>query len=218
MRRRGLVVVMTGLLVGGTGVNADNVTDAIAEAQAAYQAGRIGGSQAALQRALQRLAEQAAAIHADALPAPLPGWRPEEASISGRAGPGGLRARTTVARRYINARGQHVTVGIVTGASMLNEVDRMLGGLTTGNPARDQRMQWVQVGREFASQSYDGTLRMFVGGHIIVVVDGNASADAIRADAEAVDLGRLTLPGSGGGRVAPSRSLRPRPCAGRPSR
>jgi hypothetical protein len=167
------------------------VTDAIAEGRTAYEAGRIAAAQDALQRALQRLAEQAAVLHAEALPAPLPGWRAGESSISGRAGPGGTGARTQVARSYINAEGRHVTVGIVTGASMLNEIDRMLGGLTTGSPAGDRRMMWVPVGRELASRSGDGALRMFVGGHIIMVVDGNAGPGDILAYAEAVDFARL---------------------------
>jgi hypothetical protein len=185
------LVGLLGTIVLAGPTHADDVADAIAEGRAAYEAGRIPAAQDALQRALQRLAGQAAVLHTAALPAPLPGWRIQDTSVSGNAGLGGTAARTQVARSYVNAEGRLVTVGIVTGASMRSEVDRMLGGLTTGNPSSDERMRWVRVGRELASQTYDGTLRMFVGGQIIVVVDGSAGPGAILAYAEAVDFARL---------------------------
>lgn len=164
---------------------ADDVLSAIDQARKAYQSGDLGSAKQSLDLASQLIGQKNAESFAALLPAPLPGWKAEQAQTSaiGAVGFGASQATRT----YTNAKGDHVEVQITGDSAIIAQIATFLA-----NPGIAGAMGKVtRVGALNAIVGADGDIHMVVANKFLVLVQGSAPADAKMAYAHAVDVARL---------------------------
>jgi hypothetical protein len=187
MRRTVLLSAAAAAMLAAAPARADDIANAMTEAQRAYQGGQIQAAQTALQEALQLLSQRAAAGLAAALPAALPGWTAEEPQSSA-AGVAGLFGGSSASRTYRNAQDQSVEIQVMSDNPMIAQLGPILA-----NPMLAGAMgRLVRIGEQRAIQGNDGNVQMLVDNRILVLVQGDAPADAKLAYARAINVARLS--------------------------
>lgn len=178
--------LFVGLLLTTAPARADEIGDAIAEAGRAWQGGNAGATRAALEEALQFLSQRGADQMGKALPAPLPGWT-SAAADSSTAGLGLLGGGSQASRRYENAQGQHVQIQVTADSPVIAQL-----AMVMANPAMAGAMgRLVRIGSQRAIVDSDNDIQMLVDNRILVVINGDAPAEAKLAYARAIDLAKL---------------------------
>lgn len=175
------LTLATLLACAGT-AQADDIKDAIQEALKAYDQGDMAGAKENLGYATQLLNEKGADTLASALPAPLPGWKADDAQSSAAGAAlfgGGLQASRTY-----NKGDQYVSVEIVGDSPMLSQMMMIMG-----NPALAGSMgKSVRIGKQRGIQDENGKLMLIVNNRFMVSVEGDAAQADKQAYAEAVKL------------------------------
>ncbi len=166
---------------------ADDILDAIDGARKAYQSGDMANAKQSLDVASQLIAQKNAEAFSALLPAPLSGWKAENAQATavGAAMFGGASAAT---RTYTNGNDQTVEVSITGDSAMVMQFGPMLN-----NPALAGAMgKLVKIGDLRAIQTNEGDVLMLVAGKILVHVQGSADATSKLRYAQAIDVAKLS--------------------------
>jgi hypothetical protein len=187
MRRPFLAALAALPLLFPAVASADEIADALTEATRAYQAGQIGAARTAMQEAVQLLAQRTAADLAKALPAPLDGWKAEEAEAS-TASLGFLGGGSQATRTYRNNASQDVQIQVTADSPLLAQLTMFLN-----NPAIAGAMgKMIRVGSQRAIQTNNNEIQMMVSNRIVVTITGSAPVEAKLAYAQAIDLAKLS--------------------------
>ena len=164
---------------------ADDILSAIDQARKAYQSGDLANAKQSLDLASQLIGQKNAEGFAALLPAPLPGWKAEQAQTSavGAVGFGASQA----SRAYTNVKGDNVEVQITGDSVIIAQIATFLA-----NPGIVGAMGKVtRVGTLNAIIGSDGDIHMVVANKFLVLVQGSAPADAKMTYARAVDVAKL---------------------------
>jgi hypothetical protein len=173
-------------VAGPTFAFADDITDAMDQARKAYQSGDYGTAKQSLDLASQLIGQKNAEGFAALLPAPLSGWKAEEAQVSavGQVAFGASSAT----RRYENAKGENVEVQITGDSAMIMQFATLLS-----NPGIAGAMgKLVKVADQRAIQTREGDVHIVVANKFLITVSGSADAASKMAYAQAVNYGKLT--------------------------
>ena len=173
-------------LVGSAALAADDIVEAMDQARKAYQAGNLAKAKEQLDLASQLIGQKNAEAFAALLPAPLAGWKAEQAqtAASGAVGFGA----STASRAYTNAKGNNVEVQITGDSALVTQFATLLA-----NPQIAGAMgKVVRVGNQRAIQNPEGDINMVVANKYMIVVSGSADAAAKLAYAQAVDVTKLS--------------------------
>jgi hypothetical protein len=183
-----LRTVILGLAIGAAAmpaVAADDILEAIDQARKSYQSGDMAGAKQSLDLASQLIGQKNAESFATLLPAPLPGWKAEQAQTNSMSILGGASAAT---RQYTNAKGDTVEISITGDSALIMQFAPMLA-----NPAMAGAMgKLVRVGNQRAIQTQDGDLMMMVNNKYLINVQGSADAASKLSYAQAVDVAKLS--------------------------
>ena len=173
------------LLVAMNAALADDVTDALDAARKAYQAGDFAAAKQSADLASQLIGQKNAEAFAALLPAPLAGWKAEQAQTAA-TGSVGFGA-STASRTYTNAKGDTVELQITGDSAMVTQFAALLS-----NPQIAGAMgKIVRVGNQRAIQNADGDMNIVIANKYMVVVSGSADAAAKLSYAQAVDVAKL---------------------------
>ena len=187
MRRPILFALAALPLLLPAAARADDIADALAEATRAYRAGEIGAARMSMQEAVQLLAQRTAADMGKALPAPLDGWKAQEAEAS-TAGLGFMGGGSQATRIYRNGAGQDVQIQVTADSPLLAQMTMFLN-----NPAIAGAMgKLIRVGSQRAIQTNNNEIQMMVNNRILVSITGSAPAEAKLAYAQAIDIAKLS--------------------------
>ena len=187
MRRALTLSLLILPLLAAPPTRADEIGDAIGEAARAYQAGDLPAARSALEEALQFLAQRGADRLARALPAPLAGWKAEDAEAN-TAGAALLGGGSQASRRYENAQGQTVQIEVTADSPMIAQIATLMN-----TPALVGSMgRLIRIGSQRAIQTSDNNIQMVVENRILVSIVGDAPVDAKLAYARAIDMAKLT--------------------------
>jgi hypothetical protein len=166
---------------------ADDILDAIDGARKAYQSGDMQNAKQSLDLASQLIGQKNAEAFAALLPAPLPGWKAEQAQANA-VGASIFGGASAASRSYTSAKGDNVEVSITGDSAMLMQFGPMLN-----NPALAGAMgKLIKVGSQRAIQTNDGDVLMMVGNKFMIHVQGSADAASKLAYAQAVDVAKLS--------------------------
>jgi hypothetical protein len=164
---------------------ADDITEAIDQARKAYQSGDMTTAKQSLDLASQLIGQKNAEGFAALLPAPLAGWKAEQAQTNSVSILGGASAAT---RQYTNAKGDTVDVSITGDSALIMQFAPMLA-----NPAMAGAMgKLVKVGNQRAIQTQDGDVMMVINNKFMINVQGTADAASKLSYAQAVDVAKLS--------------------------
>jgi len=166
---------------------ADDILDAIDQARKAYQAGDMANAKQSLDLASQLIGQKNAEGFAALLPAPLPGWKAEQAQANaiGAAMFGGA---SNASRNYRNAKDDTVEVSITGDSAIIMQFAPMLS-----NPAMAGAMgKLIRIGDQRGIQTTDGNIMMLVANKFMVQVQGSADAASKLSYAQAVDVAKLS--------------------------
>jgi hypothetical protein len=180
------IALCAALLAAATPAFADDITDAMDQARKAYQAGNYGTAKQSLDLASQLIGQKNAEGFAALLPAPVSGWKAEEATTSavGQVAFGASSA----SRRYENAKGENVEVQITGDSAMIMQFATLLS-----NPGIAGAMgKIIKVGDQRAIQTREGDVHVVVASKFLITVSGSADAASRMAYAQAVNYGKLS--------------------------
>jgi hypothetical protein len=166
---------------------ADEIIDAIDQARKAYQAGDMANAKQSLDLASQLIGQKNAEGFAALLPAPLPGWKAEQAQANaiGAAMFGGA---SNASRNYRNAKDDTVEVSITGDSAIIMQFAPMLS-----NPALAGAMgKLIRIGDQRGIQTTDGNIMMLVANKFMIQVQGSADSASKLSYAQAVDIAKLS--------------------------
>lgn len=189
---RGLALILAGLIAAPGGAAADEVMDAIEEGIRAYKAGEYTGAAGQLEYAAQLIRQLKGAQIRDFLPAPLPGWKAEEASAEA-AGVALFGGGVSAERRY--RRGDGVVTARITGDSPLLQGLLMMFANPAFATQGGGRLQTIKGQRALVKMEPDaakGEVSLIVGQRYLVQITGSGvSREDLVAYAEGVDFAGL---------------------------
>ncbi len=166
---------------------ADDILDSIDAARKAYQAGDLANAKQSLDTASQLIAQKNAEGFVKLLPAPLAGWKADDAQTSA-VGASILGGASAASRTYTNAKGDTVDVSITGDSAMIMQFAPLLA-----NPALAGAMgKLIRVGDQRAIQSREGDIILVVANKFLVNVQGSADAAAKMSYAQAIDVAKLS--------------------------
>lgn len=185
MRVWRLTVVVVLLIMAAPAV-ADDILDAMDQARKSYEAGDLGNAKQQLDLASQLIAQKNAEGFAALLPAPLPGWKAEDAQAQA-AGMAVLGA-SQASRVYTNEKGEDVEVSITGDSPLIMQFAPMLA-----TPALAASMgKLIRIKDQRAIQTQDGDVTMVVANKFLIQIRGSADAAAKLAYAQAIDTAKLS--------------------------
>ena len=165
---------------------ADEITDAIEQARKAYQGGDLAGAKQNLDLASQLIGQKNAEGFAALLPAPLSGWKAEDAQTTAIGA--NVFGASTATRSYQNAKGDSVDVTITGDNAMIMQYATLLN-----NPAIAGAMgKIIRVSNMRAIQTREGDIHTVVANKFLVTVTGSADAAAKMSYAQAVNYDKLS--------------------------
>ena len=165
---------------------ADDITDAIEQARKAYQGGDLAGAKQNLDLASQLIGQKNAEGFAALLPAPLSGWKAEDAQTTAIGA--NMFGASTATRSYQNAKGDNVDVTITGDNAMIMQYATLLS-----NPAIAGAMgKIIRVSNMRAIQTREGDVHTVVANKFLVTVTGSADAAAKMSYAQAVNYDKLS--------------------------
>ena len=164
---------------------ADDIFDAINDAQKAYKAGDLSSAKQALDLASQLISQKNAEGLIKAFPAPLKGWKSEDADT--RTGSFTAFTGSNVAKSYTNTNDDNVTINISADGPVLTQMISVLA-----NPQIAGMMgKIVRIGDQRAIQERNGDITMLVANRFVIKIDGSAKADDKLAYAKAINFSFL---------------------------
>jgi hypothetical protein len=167
-------------------IAADDIVEAIDQARKAYQSGDMTGAKQSLDLASQLIGQKNAEGFAALLPAPLPGWKAEDAQTSavGQVAFGASSA----SRHYTSSKGDSVQIAITGDSAMIMQFATLLA-----NPGIAGAMgKIIKVGSQRAIQTREGDINIVAANKFLVTVNGSADAASKLAYAQAVNFDRLS--------------------------
>ncbi len=165
---------------------ADDITDAIEQARKAYQGGDLAGAKQNLDLASQLIGQKNAEGFAALLPAPLSGWKAEDAQTTAIGA--NVFGASTATRSYQNPKGDSVDVTITGDNAMIMQYATLLN-----NPAIAGAMgKIIRVSNMRAIQTREGDVHTVVANKFLVTVTGSADAAAKMSYAQAVNYDKLS--------------------------
>jgi hypothetical protein len=180
------MILCAALLAATPAVAADDIIDAIDQAKKAYQSGDMAGAKQSLDLASQLVGQKNAEGFAALLPAPLAGWKGDQAQTSS-VGQIGFGA-SVASRRYENAKGDSVEVQITGDSAMIMQFAPLLN-----NPGiAGARGKIIKVGSQRAIQTREGDVNIVVANKFLVTVNGSADAASKMSYAQAVNYDKLS--------------------------
>jgi hypothetical protein len=180
------MILCAALLAATPAVAADDIIDAIDQAKKAYQSGDMAGAKQSLDLASQLVGQKNAEGFAALLPAPLAGWKGDQAQTSS-VGQIGFGA-SVASRRYENAKGDSVEVQITGDSAMIMQFATLLN-----NPGIAGAMgKIIKVGSQRAIQTREGDVNIVVANKFLVTVNGSADAASKMSYAQAVNYDKLS--------------------------
>lgn len=165
---------------------ADDITDAINEARKAYQAGDMAAAKQSLDLASQLIGQKNAEGFAALLPAPLPGWKAEQAQTTalGQVAFGA----STASRSYNNDKGDNVDVTITGDSAMIMQYATLLN-----NPGIAAAMgKIIRIGNLRAIQTREGDINVVVANKFLVTITGSADAESKMKYGQGVNYDKLS--------------------------
>jgi hypothetical protein len=180
------MILCAALLAATPAVAADDIIDAIDQAKKAYQSGDMAGAKQSLDLASQLVGQKNAEGFAALLPAPLAGWKGDQAQTSS-VGQIGFGA-SVASRRYENAKGDSVEVQITGDSAMIMQFATLLN-----NPGIAGALgKIIKVGSQRAIQTREGDVNIVVANKFLVTVNGSADAASKMSYAQAVNYDKLS--------------------------
>lgn len=165
---------------------ADDILEAIDQGRKSYQSGDMGAAKQSLDLASQLIGQKNAEGFAALLPAPLPGWKAEQAQTTS-VGQIGFGA-SVASRLYNNDKGDNVEVQITGDSAMIMQFATLLN-----NPGIAGAMgKIVRIGNLRAIQTKEGDVHAVVANKFLVTVNGSADAAAKMSYAQAVNYDKLS--------------------------
>ena len=165
---------------------ADDITEAIDQARKSYQSGDMAAAKQSLDLASQLIGQKNAEGFAALLPAPLAGWKADEAQTTalGQVAFGA----STASRNYRNGNDQNVEVQITGDSAMIMQFATLLS-----NPGIAGAMgKIIKIGDQRAIQTREGDVNIVVANKFLVTVNGSADAASKMAYANAVNYAKLS--------------------------
>lgn len=181
------LTLLSALISAPVLVWADDVENAIKEALDAYKNKDIAAAQESLDYAGQLLRQQKGGMLEKYLPAPLDGWKAEDAS-SAAAGAGFLGGGVTAERVYKKGD-KRITVSMVTDSPMLQGVMMMFGNpmFATSDGGKMQRINGQKAIVKMQPSDSHGEIRMVIN-NTLVTVEGRADETELKAYAEKINV------------------------------
>jgi hypothetical protein len=174
------------VLAPGAGLAADDILEAIDQGRKSYQSGDMAAAKQSLDLASQLIGQKNAEGFAALLPAPLPGWKAEQAQTTS-VGQIGFGA-SVASRLYNNDKGDNVEVQITGDSAMITQFATLLN-----NPGIAGAMgKIVKIGNLRAIQTREGDVHAVVANKFLVTVNGSADAAAKMSYAQAVNYDKLS--------------------------
>jgi len=184
-----LVRMVCGLVLlaaAAPAIAADDIVDAIDQARKAYQSGDLAAAKQSLDLASQLVGQKNAEGFAALLPAPLSGWKADDAQTSaiGQVGFGA----STASRTYNNDKGDRIEVTITGDSAMIMQFATLLA-----NPAIAGAMGKItKIGNQRAIQTREGDIHIVAANKFLVTVNGSGDAASKLAYAQAVNFDKLS--------------------------
>jgi len=165
---------------------ADDIVDAIDQGRKAYQSGDMATAKQSLDLASQLIGQKNAENFAALLPAPLAGWKADDAQTSA-VGQVGFGA-STASRVYNNEKSERVEITITGDSAMIMQFATLLA-----NPAIAGAMgKIIKIGNQRAIQTREGDINIVAANKFLVTVNGSADAASKLAYAQAVNFDKLS--------------------------
>ncbi len=171
---------------------ADDIEDSINEALEYYKEGSYSDAIASLEYASQLIKQNKAEDMTAYLPAPLDGWKAEQAN-SQAAGAGMFGGGVSVERRYSKGASS-VSIQIITDSPMMQGVMMMFS-----NPmfASSEGGKLEKVGKQKAIVKYDpsdksGDIKLVIASKFFIMIEGrNVEKKDLKAYAEGINYDKL---------------------------
>jgi hypothetical protein len=179
------VIAAVALMASTSAAFADEIGDAIDQARKSYQSGDLGNAKQSLDLASQLVAQKNAERFAALMPAPLSGWKAEDAETA--AGGGYGFGGSTASRTYTNAKDEQVNLKITGDSALISQYAAIIANPMIAGMAG----KIVLIGKERAIQDKNGDLNMIVVNKYLITVDGSGPAAAKLSYAQAIDLAKL---------------------------
>jgi hypothetical protein len=181
--------LLAATLCFATGVQADEIKDAINEGLKLYEQGDMGGAAAQLDYASTLLRQAKGQALTAAFPEPLPGWQADEAESQG-SGAMMFGGGTTASRTY-NREDASVSINMTTDSPMLQSVLMMFS-----NPSIMAMSggKLVKVQGEKAMLKKEGSLELtlVLDGKVLIVVQANGvGEDVLMAYANKINFAKI---------------------------
>ena len=173
-------------------VLADDVTDSINEGLKQYNNGEFADAVQSLDYASQLIRQKKGGQLETLLPAPIPGWKAEDAK-SQALGSAMFGGGVTAERSY--AKGDsRVNVKIITDSPMMQGMMMMFSNpmMLTSDGGKLEKINGEKAIVKYSNENKDGNINMVIAGRFLITVEGNdvARQDLI-AFAQGIDFKKL---------------------------
>ncbi len=173
-------------------VLADDVTDSINEGLKQYSNGEFADAVQSLDYASQLIRQKKGGQLETLLPAPIPGWKAEDAK-SQAIGSAMFGGGVTAERSY--AKGDsRVNVKIITDSPMMQGMMMMFSNpmMLTSDGGKLEKINGEKAIVKYSNDNKDGNINMVIAGRFLITVEGNdvARQDLI-AFAQGIDFKKL---------------------------
>ncbi|MGD9973108.1 MAG: hypothetical protein AB7S77_08625 [Desulfatirhabdiaceae bacterium] len=177
-------------------VCADDVTDSINEALKQYENGEFADAVQSLDYASQLIRQKKGGQLEAFLPAPLAGWKAEEAQSSA-AGAAMFGGGVTAERSYTKGDSR-MQVNIITDSPMMQGMMVMFSNpmMATADGGKLEKINGEKAIVKYSKENKDGNINLVVGNRFMITIDGSdITREDLLAYAKAIDFKKLsTLP------------------------
>lgn len=173
-------------------VLADDVTDSINEALKQYDSGEFAGAAESLDYASQLIRQKKGGQLEAFLPAPLSGWKAEEAT-SQALGSTMFGGGVTAERSY-SKDNSHVSVKIITDSPMMQGMMMMFSNpmLATSDGGKLEKINGEKAIVKYNNENKAGTVTVAIAGRFLIIVEGNnVDRQFLTAFTQAIDFKKL---------------------------
>jgi len=166
---------------------ADEVTDSIHEAAKLYKEGNRAEAVSSLEYAAQLIRQQRGGSLEDLLPAPLPGWKAEEATSQAMGMFGG---GVSADRNYTKGQ-SHISISLITDSPMLQGVMMMLANpmLASSDGGKLKKIKGKKAMVKYNSADSQGEVQMVINQSVWIHLEGrDVSEEDMLAYMETLDF------------------------------
>jgi hypothetical protein len=173
-------------------VLADDVTDSINEALKQYNNGEFADAVQSLDYASQLIRQKKGGQLEAFLPAPVPGWKAEDAKAQA-IGSAMFGGGVTAERSYVKGASR-VNVKIITDSPMMQGMMMIFSNpmMATSDGGKLEKINGEKAIVKYSNDNKDGNINMVIAGRFLITVEGNdvARQDLI-AFAQGIDFKKL---------------------------